>query len=265
MAERAGGSGDGVLAGDTPALRLFSLLELISAKDQYVSLQGLVDETGVPKPTLHRMLQQLEGAGLLVRQSDGRHYGLGARARVFAETLLFNAVQAGARHAVLRELVEQTGETCNLTAVSGDEVIYLDRVETEAPLRVQLRAGSRVPIHASASGKRYLAQLSPEQRARLLGHATLKGFTDTTITSLEALDRELDLVSEQGFAIDDEEYVPGLVCIAVLVPSRTERSSLCLAMQAPAVRVSKDSAPDHLPALRAAAQKIATIEREGSL
>jgi hypothetical protein len=63
--------------GDTPALRLFSLLEVIARKDRLLSLQGLVEETGLPKPTLHRMLQQLESAGMLQRDADGRHYGTG--------------------------------------------------------------------------------------------------------------------------------------------------------------------------------------------
>ncbi len=95
------------LRGETPAMRLFALLELIAAKDEFVSLQGLVDETGMPKPTVHRMLQQLESGGLLIRQADGRHYGTGSRLRRLAENLLLNATQHGARHAVLRDLVER--------------------------------------------------------------------------------------------------------------------------------------------------------------
>ena len=69
---------------DTPAMWLFALLEVIAAKDQRYSLQGLVEETGLPKPTLHRMLQQMEGAGLLQREGDGRHYGMGTRLRRLA-------------------------------------------------------------------------------------------------------------------------------------------------------------------------------------
>ncbi|MFS2053859.1 IclR family transcriptional regulator, partial [Variovorax sp. CT11-76] len=117
---------------DTPAMRLFALLEVIAAKDQRYSLQGLVEETGLPKPTLHRMLQQMEGAGLLQREGDGRHYGMGTRLRRLAENLLFNDSLHGARHTVLRRLVEEIGESCNLTALSGSEVVYLDRVETAA-------------------------------------------------------------------------------------------------------------------------------------
>ena len=67
--------------GDTPTLRLFALLEVIASKDQYFSLQGLADATALPKPTLHRMLQQLESASLLERSGDGRLYGTGVRLR----------------------------------------------------------------------------------------------------------------------------------------------------------------------------------------
>ena len=152
---------------DTPALRLFGLIEAIAAKDQLVSLQGLVEETGLPKPTVHRMLQQLETAGLLQREGDGRHYSSGVRLRRLAENLLLNSTHHGARHIVLRRLVEEIGESCNLTALAGSEVVYLDRVETAAPLRFYLHPGSRVPAHCSASGKIFLAQMSPAQAFRL--------------------------------------------------------------------------------------------------
>src|SRR6185437_1989619 len=135
--------------GDTPTLRLFALLEVIASKDQLFSLQALVEATGLPKPTLHRMLQQLEGANLLQREGDGRHYGTGVRLRRLAESLLMNDSHHGARHAVLRHLVEQIGESCNITTLSGSEVVYLDRVETAAPLRFYLHPGSRVPVHCS--------------------------------------------------------------------------------------------------------------------
>ena len=252
------------LNGDTPTMRLFALLELIASKDEFVSLQGLVDETGMPKPTLHRMLQQLEGAGLLFRQADGRHYGPGTRLRRLAENLLLNSTQHGARHAVLRHLVDEVGESCNITALSGNEVVYLDRVETPEPLRFYLRPGSRVPVHCSASGKMILSQLSPAQRRKLLAHAPLKQYTHRTITDLDALEAELRRARRNGFAMDDEEFLPGLICVAVLVPSETSRSNLAVAVQAPAMRLTAEKALRLLPALQRAAAAIADIEAEGS-
>lgn len=253
---------------DTPTLRLIGLLEVIAGKDQRQSLQALVAATGLPKPTLHRMLQQLESAGLLQREGDGRQYGTGTRLRRLAENLLLNDSHHGARHTVLRHLVEAVGESCNITALSGSEVVYLDRVETAAPLRFYLHPGSRVPAHCSASGKVFLAQLAPQQRQRLLAHAPLEKCTPKTITQLRKLELEIQRVQVQGYAVDDEEFLPGLVCIAMRVPALAINgqpggpSNLCVAIQAPIVRLSLAKAKKLLPALQRAADALSRIDRD---
>lgn len=251
--------------GDTPALRLFGLLEVIAEKDQSFNLQALVEETGLPKPTLHRMLQQLEAAGLIQRNGDGRQYGTGLRLRRLAENLLLNSTSHGARHMVLRRLVEEVGESCNLTAFSGGEVLYLDRVETAAPLRFYLHPGSRVPAHCSATGKLFLAQLAPAQRQRLLANVELERYTQNTLTDHAQLESELERVKRDGYAMDDEEFLPGLVCIGVLVPAADGgKSNLGLALQAPVMRISRDKAVQLLPALQRAAAALAAIEAESA-
>jgi IclR family transcriptional regulator, acetate operon repressor len=252
------------LDGDTPTMRLFALLEVIASKDQLFSLHALVEETGLPKPTLHRMLQQLESANLLQREGDGRHYSTGVRLRRLAENLLMNDSHHGARHAVLRHLVEEVGESCNITTLSGSEVVYLDRVETAAPLRFYLHPGSRVPVHCSASGKAFLAQMTPAQRKRLLAHAPLERCTPNTLVDLGKLERELKRVQREGFAMDDEEFLPGLLCLAVMVPAAGRPSNLCIAVQAPIVRLSPAKARGLLPALQRAAEALGAIDAESS-
>lgn len=118
----------------------------------------------------------------------------------------------------MTQLKEEVGESCNLTALSGGEIIYVDRVETEAPLRFYLHPGSRVPVHCSATGKLFLANMSPSQRRRLLKNVPLTQYTEKTIIDFDKLDDELDLVKANGYAIDNEEFLPGLFCVAVLVP-----------------------------------------------
>ena len=248
--------------GDTPTMRLFALLEVIASKDQFFSLQELSEETQLPKPTLHRMLQQLETAGLLQRSVDGRHYGTGVRLRRLAEKLLLNDVSHGARHAVLRHLVEEVGESCNLTALSGSEVIYLDRVETAAPLRFYLQPGSRVPVHCSASGKIFLSEMTHSQRQRLLAHAPLEAFTPKTLTQMDQLEQEIKQIKRQGFALDNEEFLPGLLCVAMLVPNASGRSNLCVAVQAPIMRLTVDKAMQLLNPLHRAAEALSRIETD---
>lgn len=248
------------LPGDTPALRLFSLLELVASRDQLFSLPALVEQTGMPKPTLHRMLVQLEGAGLLQRERDGRHYSTGLRLRRLAEQVLLNNSLHGARHAVLRRLVEEVGESGNLTVLSGVEVIYLDRVETAAPLRFYLHPGSRVPAHCSASGKLFLAQMNAAQRRRTLAGAALERYTASTITDPDLLEAELARVRHDGYALDREEFLPGLLCVAVGVPNPEGRVSLGVAVQAPAIRFTEERALQVLPALQRAAQALGRID-----
>ena len=183
--------------------------------------------------------------GLLQRESDGRHYGTGVRLRRLAENLLLNDSHHGARHAVLRHLVEEVGESCNITALSGSEVVYLDRVETAAPLRFYLHPGSRVPAHCSASGKVFLAQMSagaaparcsPMRRSSATPPNTV---TDARRGSSEQLER----VRDDGYALDDEEFLPGLLCIAVLVPAADRRARTCASRsRRRSMRLSTDKA-----------------------
>ena len=241
-------------AGDTssPALRLIALLEHVARADKALTLTDIIGEVRQPKPTVYRMLQQLEQAGLLVKEPEGKRYAPGARLAKLAEDVLLNAQVRAARHAILQQLVDEIGETCNYTMPAGIEVVYLDRVETAWPLRFHLQPGSRVPLHCSASGKLFLAWMPPVQRNRLLGHLQYKGYTPNTITTRIRLEAELSRVRAQGYALDNEEYLDGLVCVAVPVfdPRSRQKVRGSVAVQAPASRFPIERATSALPALQ---------------
>ena len=131
------------MTNSSPSLRLFELLEIMCAHGRPFSLADAIEATGWPKPSVHRMLGQLKSGGLLAREPDGRRYTPAPRLLRLAESTLSAGTQHGVRHAVLRQLVADIGESCNLTALSGAEVIYLDRVESAFPLRMELRPGAR--------------------------------------------------------------------------------------------------------------------------
>lgn len=136
------------------ATRFSLLLESTGARDTNVSREGLVKETGLPERGMHRILQQPEGAGVLVGQSDGRHYGPRRRLGKPAGNLLPKATQDGARGVVPRALVDEVGETCNMAALCGDEVPYLNRVGTSDPPRFSLDSGTHVLLHGTSSPHR---------------------------------------------------------------------------------------------------------------
>lgn len=246
----------------TPTVRIFLFLEAIARMSCYFTLQEIVNETGLPKPSVHRVLQQLEAAGIVQRDGDERHYALAPRMRRIANDLLARDSLYAARHAVLRELREAVGESCNLTSFQGGEVLYLDRVETMAPLRFFLQQGSRVPAHCSATGKLFLSQLPPRQQKHLIEAAPLERYTANTLVSPKALHEEMVRIKKCGYAIDNEEFLPGLVCFAVLVPSAERLSHLGVAMQGPSMRLPVNTVDKYLPALRKAAQALAKLEAE---
>ena len=242
----------------SPALRQFELLEQMAQQGRPLSLADVVACTGWPKPSVHRMLVQLEAGGLLAREPDGRRYTLAPRLQRLADALQRASIPQGVRHAVLRQLVADVGESCNLTALSGAQVHYLDRVESAFPLRLELRPGTRVPLHCSASGKLFLANLPPAQCRALLDGLPLTRYTATTLDERGKLQAELDAIRRQDFSVDNEEFVSGLVCVAVPVRPPGQRGVRCaVAVQAPVARMSLAQALQLLPRLREAAAALA--------
>jgi DNA-binding IclR family transcriptional regulator len=235
------------------ALRAFAILETVAGAGRPVSMTDVVDAVQLPKPTVYRLLALLEQALLVQREPASKRYSIGPRASRFALEALTNSATRGARHAILQRLVDDIGETCNFTILDGAEVVYLDRVETAWPLRMNLQTGSRVPLHCSASGKLLLAYLPKAARERLLERLPLERFTDASITSRDRLERELERVRARGCATDEEEYITGLVCVAVPVRVARGRVAAAVAVHAPTSRLPLDEALKHLPDLERAA------------
>ena len=214
---------------------------------------------GLPKPTVHRLFATLEEEGFLQREIDGRSYSPGRRMnRLAVETVSAVRVR-GARLAVLTTLAERIGETCNVAIPDRDAMVYLDRVETKWPLRIQLPRGTRVPLHCTASGKMYLSSLEPARRDRMIDHARLDAHTGRSIVKPGALREEIERVAEAGFATDDEEFMDGMVALAVPILDRQGQLFSTLSFHAPTIRMSIDDARTHLPALREAAADLARI------
>lgn len=246
----------------SPALKAFGLLEAIAAMDHAPTLAELTESVNLPKPTLHRWLTMLEGAELLRRMPDGRRYELAERATALAFAILSNHSGTTQRHQILQRVVRDLGESCNLTILQGSEVMYLDRVEASLPLRVAFQKGSRVPAHASASGKMFLAMMPPGKRDRLIGTLTLDRYTRNTLTDAAVLGSELTRIRRQGYALDDEEFLSGLFCVAVPILAADGRECLAaLALQAPVVRLSRENAGEKLAVLREAADALAVTLR----
>lgn len=250
--------------GESPTLRAFTVVEAVARSGRPMLLMDVVAAVGLPKATVHRILTQLVDGGLL-RRLPGAGYGVGARLSRLGRDLITNDAGRPARRAILQRLVDTLGETCNFTMLDGAEIIYLDRVETASPLRVNLQPGSRVPAHCSASGKLLLAHMAPAQYTRLASQLPLTRFTARTITDPAALAVELARIRGCGYSVDDEEYLEGLVCVAVPVTDEQQRVWATVAVHGPAVRMPIAAALARLPELKAAAAALGETYRSNAV
>lgn len=246
------------LAAETSStLRAFRVVEILAQEGRPLTLSDMIQLTGLPKPTLHRILTQFEDAGLLVREPDGRSYVVGDRLSRYALNALRHSAAGRARRAILHRLVGEIQESCNVAVFQKGDVIYVDRVEADWPLRLHVpSSGVSLRPHCCASGKLLLAHLPAEERDRLVELMALERFTERTITDRHVLLSELDRILGVGYAVDTEEYVLGVACVAVPVRDRRGVVVAALAVQGATARLPLMRALDLVPQLQVAAQQI---------
>ncbi len=233
------------------------VVEAIIDHPQPVSLPELTLRLGLPRQTIHRVLQQLTSLALIARIAASDRYTVGPRLSMLAFGTLRSRNQTAPVREILSELVAETGETCNIGVLDDFDFIYIERIECEWSLRVHLSAGSRVRAHSTSGGKVMLAFMDPEQRQKLLKSHKLESFTATTITSVAVLEKQFAQIRAQGFAINDREQNVGIVGVAVPILDAQGTALAALALHGPDSRITKESAVDFVPQLKLAAKKLA--------
>ena len=241
-------------------IRAFLMLETMMKADKPLTSAYLAEDLDLPKATVHRIAQQLEEEGLLQREPYGKRFVGGLRLRRLASSVLTNSVMTGSRHMILQGLSKAINETCNLTALDGNELIYLDRIESNWPYRIYLPVGSHLPLHCTAAGKLLLANMKPAWRQRYLKAVSLEKYTSKTILEMDELRHQLKVIVNEEVGYDSGEYIDGMIALAVPVKNEAGDVLYSIAVHAPSARVSLDELKQHLPAMRDAAQRISELE-----
>ena len=245
-------------AGGAPE-RTLRLLSLVARSGRPLSLAELCAQLEMAKPTLHRLCGQLVALGFLAHEVDARSYTTGPALRALALDTLHNAHESGRRHQHLKQLVAKVGETCNFTTLDGAQVRYVDRIEAQWPLRLTLEVGTHVPLHCTASGKLFLAHLAPAERRATLASLPLEPMTPHTLVDAASLELECAAIARQGHSCDRQEFILGLIAIAVPVRDSAGLVRAAIAMHAPIARMTIEQALACLPDLEQAAQRIGSL------
>ena len=233
--------------------RAFALLEIMADASGEASLSQLAESSGLPLPTIHRIIRTLVDNGY-VRQLPSRRYALGPRLIGLGDKASRMLGTWARPH--LAELVDQLGETANLAMLDGDKVVYVAQVPSPHAMRMFTEVGRRVLPHSAGVGKALLAQLSDEEALAVVGRTGMPAATDRTITTPEEFVTELARVREQGFAIDDGEQEIGVRCVAA--PVEGAPTGMAVSISGPEARVGWEFVDRAAPIVQHCAKTLAT-------
>lgn len=240
----------------SPVLKALRLISHLASSKDSVALADLSRALNLPKPTTFRLARSLEGAGFIEKDPLTRRYRVGGA----FEDIAWSALRYGAGHATRRllmnELAERLGARVNLVVLKAGNLSFVEWVESTAPLRIDIAGHAPMPIHCSASGKLLLAFGSPELQEHILRATPLRAYTKNTITTARGLERELAEIRRRGHAVDDQELIPGVNCLAVPIHNRAGDVVAGLAVMAPVATLPLDRLRGHLDNIRRCAALI---------
>ena len=222
--------------------RVSSILDILAQSAQGISIRDLSSNIGLPKGTTHRLLSSLSYFGYVRQEPKTRNYFLGLKFVELGQILLSQLDLRKEAESFLRDLAERTKETIHLVILDRNEIVYIDKVETDqnpSGLKMASRIGLRNPAHSSAVGKMILANFSEEELQSFFKEKSLLRRTENTITDPILLREHLKSVRKQGYAVDDEEKEKGIRCVAAPIYNEIGKTVAAISITGPAFRVTR--------------------------
>ncbi|SLN75382.1 IclR family transcriptional regulator [Roseisalinus antarcticus] len=234
------------------AERILDLLEYIGGQPNGVTFKVLSKDLHIPKSSLHGLLDVLVTRGYAELRPISRTYVLGLRSWETGQAYQRNHSMVREARAVLESIVAKVNETAQLATLVGTENVYLAKVDSTHPLRLISDVGRRLSAHATGVGKALLAHLPDAEVKARFGTGALECYTANTMPTVDALIEELAISRVRGFAIDNEEYTPGVFCLSVPVFDGDGAASSAMSVSVPTSRADQVGMVDILSQLCAA-------------
>jgi DNA-binding IclR family transcriptional regulator len=223
-------------------MKVLKILEVIHSNPSGLQLKEIAKQTAVNKSTAYRFLAHLQGEGYLYRDDAGA-YVIGPKlARMGSGTNFEESLRKMGR-SVLQKLWTATSETVNLAILDGQQILYLDVIESSHTFRFASQNGARRPLYCTALGKAILAHLPEEDTKELLASCTFERQTPRTLTQPTKLKKDLVKTRMQGYALDNEEAVLGARCIAAPVFDATGKVIGGVSVSGPLTRMTEEKVP----------------------
>lgn len=220
--------------------KAFNVLEVLASKGE-LQLHELSGMLKYPKTSLHRMLLTLEALGYV--QQNPRSSGFSASIKIFelGGKVVHNLNLVDIARPFMIELSEQIGETINLGILDGDDIICIDKVESKHHLKLDQPIGYRAKAYYTAMGKAVLAYLSDEERAQIFSKHTIISSPSRPLKTVNDIENELQKVREQGYSVDNEEYMAGVRCVGAPIFTHTSKVAAGLSIAGPSLHIREEN------------------------
>lgn len=218
--------------------KILKILETLSITGP-IGVVELSNMMGFHKSTTFRLLSSLQYMGYVKQDKDSSKYQLTFKVLEIAGRLLNKMDIVSIAHPHIKKLVEICGETVHLVQRSGNDIVYIDKVESDTnSIRMVSNIGTTMPMYCSGVGKAIMATLSREEVENIWNKSRIENITPNTITKLEELYEVLDEVNEKGYALDNEENELGVRCIAGAIVDYKGEARNAFSISAPASRMT---------------------------
>ncbi len=194
--------------------KAFLILNQIAAQKKGQGVSELAHRLKISKSTVHGILTALDALGVVTRDPETKRYSLGLTLFELGRAAYSRADLKDTARPFMEKLMAKVGESAFLGVKNGDHVTILDIVESTQNLKITVPVGTTIPLLAGAIGKVMLAQMESQEVATLINGKALPRFTANTITDSQQYLKEVASVKKYGYAIDNEEYIPGVKAIA---------------------------------------------------
>lgn len=244
--------------------KALTILEIIGNDSNPLTINQIAKLSGIPLSSLYRVMNTLTELGFVNKDPTTRTYSLGLKLLYLGNQVKRQLPLIKIVRPFLEELTEKTGETSNLVMEENGEVVYVERVDTQNPLRITHMIGRKAPMYATGVGKCLLAWKDTQEVIRIINKTGMHKLTPNTITNLNELLEELQRVRERGYALDLEECEIGIRCVSAPL-FLGEEVVAAISISGPSVRLTDDKIPEYIPLVLKASQEISRILKGESL
>lgn len=242
---------------DGPLDRALAILDFVAGQRKPVTAAEIAQELGLPLPTAHRLVSNLEARQMVQRAPGTKRFGVGNRLVLLAGKTISSAFRSSRRHAVLSAVAAEIGEQCEIGIVRHNRVVYVDSIRVAPSQGLQFDPGTDAPLYCTSTGKLYLSTLPAKAAEKLVRSLPIQQHTPNTISDPDTLLAAVARCKKRGWARTNEEYVQGVVGCAVPIKAPDGTLIACLGVSVPNARVSFDGLEQFIPPLQEAAKLLA--------